>query len=325
MSSSLVGGPVDIHAHFIPSIYRNALEREGIETVDGYPMPSWTRETALELMDRRGLRAQVVSVSAPGVDVIPAMDRSAVVRAVNEEAAALVQWRSGRFGAFGMLPLPDVDVTLREIEYLYDVLKLDGVGLYTNVQGAYLGDPKFRDVFAELDRRHATLFIHPVAPLGFESLDTGMPAPTLEYPFDTTRTVITMVRSGLMDDFRNLKIILPHGGGTLPFLASRTALHAARFSPRLQGKTADDVIAMYRRFYYDTTAVAHPYAVDALLALAPPDRLLYGSDHPFMPEAVADAGFAFLQNAKAKDGKALGELVVENGARLFPRFSTITA
>ncbi|MCC2096560.1 MAG: amidohydrolase family protein, partial [Hyphomicrobiales bacterium] len=209
-------GPIDIHAHFIPDDYLKTLEAEGIATVDGYPLPSWDRNEALRLMDRRGLKAQIVSVSAPGVDVIPESKRTDVVRAANEQAAELVQWQPDRFGAFIMLPLPDIDATLREIEYAYDVLKLDGVGLYTNVQGQYLGNPKFRPVFDELNRRDAVIFIHPVAPPGFENLDTGMPAPTIEYPFDTTRTVMTLIGSGTMSACENLKIILPHGGGALP-------------------------------------------------------------------------------------------------------------
>jgi predicted TIM-barrel fold metal-dependent hydrolase len=314
-------GPVDIHAHFIPRDYLKALEAEGIATVDGYPLPSWDRESAIDLMDRRGLLAQVISVSAPGVDVIPAANRSAVVRAANEEAAEVAGWRPDRFGAFALLPLPDIDATLREIEYAYDTLKLDGVGLYTNVQGRYLGDPQFRPVLEELNRRNATIFIHPVAPPGFENLDTGLPAPTIEYPFDTTRTVMTLVGSGIMDACRNLKIILPHGGGTLPFLALRTSLHLARFAKQLSGKTSEDVLAQYRSFYFDLTAVSHPFAIDALLTLAPPDRLLYGSDHPFMPESVADTGFTFLNDKCTASGERLSDLVVANGNRLFPRFS----
>lgn len=318
---SLTDAPIDIHAHFIPEPYTKALETEGITTVDGYPTPAWDRTSALNLMDRRTTRAQILSVSAPGVDVIPTAKRPAVARAVNEQAAAMVQWRPDRFGAFGMLPLPDTDATLREIEFIFDTLKLDGVGLYTNVQGHYLGDPKFKDVFEELNRRHAAIFIHPVAPREFESLDTGMPAPTIEYPFDTTRTVITLVRSGTMNACENLKIILPHGGGTLPFLALRTARHVSRFSPKLEGKTPNDVISLYRKFYFDLTAVSHPYAIDALLKLAPSDRLLYGSDHPFLPEKDADAEFDFLKNQKTDDSSPVYDLAVRNGMRVFPRFA----
>ncbi len=319
--TSATNGPVDIHAHFIPRDYLKTLEAEGIATVDGYPLPSWDRDIAIRLMERRGLLAQVISVSAPGVDVIPTAKLNSVVRAANEEAAEIAGWRPDRFGAFAMLPLPDIDATLREIEYAFDTLKLDGVGLYTNVQGRYLGDPKFKPVFEELNRRNATIFIHPVAPPGFENLDTGLPAPTIEYPFDTTRTVMTLVGSGTMDACKDLKIILPHGGGTLPFLALRTSLHLARFSEHLSGKTAEDVLAQYRSFYFDLTAVSHPYAIDALLTLAPPDRILYGSDHPFMPESVADTGFTFLNDKSIPSGERLSDLVVANGNRLFPRFS----
>lgn len=322
---STANGPVDIHAHFIPRAYQDVLDSEGIGSVDGYPLPTWDKNLAVQLMDRRGLRAQVLSVSAPGIDAIPVNKRPDVVRAVNEEAAGLVSWRTDRFGAFGMLPLPDVDATLREIAFIYDDLKLDGVGLYTNVQGIYLGDPKFKAVFDELDRRNATIFIHPVAPPGFEALDTGMPAPTLEYPFDTTRAVVKLVGSGTMAACENLKIILPHGGGTLPFLATRTALHLARFSEHLKGETAGDVISAYRGFYYDMTAVSHGHAIDALWSLAPLDRLLYGSDHPFMPEPVADTGFDFLKSTVTDDGVPLSDIVARNGDQLFPRFSSAGA
>ncbi len=313
--------PIDIHAHFIPDEYRQVLADAGIDSVDGYPLPSWDRDAAVDLMERRGLAAQIVSVSAPGIDAVPLAKRAGLSRTVNERAAELKAWRPDRFGAFAMLPLPDMDATLREIEFIYDELQLDGINLYTNVQGVYPGDPQLDPLFEELNRRKSTIFFHPVAPQVFGQLDMGVPAPTIEYPFETTRAVVKMAGSGLLDRFPDMKIILPHGGGTLPFLALRTSLHLARFGSGLHGKTADHVLGLYRRFYYDLTAVSHAWAIDALLALAPPERLLYGSDHPFMPESVADTAFEFLRNKSAADGRSLLQWAIDNGDELFPRFA----
>ena len=122
-----------------------------------------------------------------------------------------------------MIAPPDTEGSLKEIEYGLDTLKADGVGLLTNYDGKELGDPLFAPVLQELNRRHAIVFIHPTSPPCWEHIALGFPRPMIEFPFDSTRAVTNLAMSGTLERCPNLRIIVPHAGGTLPFLARRIA------------------------------------------------------------------------------------------------------
>ncbi len=205
---------------------------------------------------------------------------------------------------------------MREIEHALDVLKLEGICLYTNFGGIYPGDKGFDPLFEELNRRKAVVYVHPVAPPGFDMARFGYPAATLEYPFDTTRMIVNLVSSGTMRRFPDFRMIVSHGGGTLPFLVPRIARHTARFAR--EKAEPDQIMADFRSFYFDVTAVSHPHAIDALLAIAPKDRLLYGSDHPFMLQSTISQGVDFLNNSPKFDEATRRAISYENAQRLFP-------
>ncbi len=286
-------GLIDIHAHFLTQDLSRRDARGGRATdVDGYPMPDWSPDSAIALMDRWGIQTQILSISAPGIDFVRGEAARKLARTINEELAGIVARHPGRFRGFGMLPLPDVDGALREVEHALDVLKFEGIGLYTNFGGIYPGDSRLDPLFEELNRRKAVTYVHPVAPPGFDMARFGYPAATIEYPFDTTRMITNLVSSGTMRRFPDFKMIVSHGGGTLPFLVPRIARHTARFARVPVTPDADH--ADFKSFYFDVTAVSHPHAIDALLAIAPKDRLLYGSDHPFMLPSAITAGVDFL-------------------------------
>jgi predicted TIM-barrel fold metal-dependent hydrolase len=116
-----------------------------------------------------------------------------------------------RFGVFASLPLPDVDASLAEIEYAFDALRVDGVVLLTNIAGTYLGDPSFDPVFAELNRRQAIVFLHPTSPPCWEAFSLGLSRPLMEFPFDTTRAVTNLFRSGTFDRCPDLRVIVASG------------------------------------------------------------------------------------------------------------------
>ena len=129
----------------------------------------------------------------------------------------------GRFGAFASLPMTDLDESLAEIERSLDGLGLDGVNLLTNVDGVYLGDASLEPIMAELDRRQAVVFIHPTSPACWECTSLGFPRPMIEFPFDTTRAVTNLLLTGHARPHPAIRWIVPHAGGTLPFLAPRIA------------------------------------------------------------------------------------------------------
>jgi predicted TIM-barrel fold metal-dependent hydrolase len=310
-------GLIDIHAHFLTKTYLDAMHEAGVQDVDGYPMPDWSPDSAIAHMDRWGIQTQILSISAPGIDFVRGEAARRLAHTINEELAGIVARHPGRFRGFGILPLPDVDGAMREVEHALDVLKFEGLGLYTNFGGIYPGDSRLDPLFDELNRRRAVTYVHPVAPPGFDMARFGYPAATIEYPFDTTRMITNLVSSGTMRRFPDLRMIVSHGGGTLPFLVPRIARHTARFA-RVP-VTPDEIIADFKSFYFDVTAVSHPHAIDALLAIAPKDRLLYGSDHFFMLPSAITQGVDFLKNSPKFDDATRRAVSYENAQRLFPR------
>ena len=310
-------GLIDIHAHFLTKSYLDAMRAAGVDSVDGFPFPDWSEESALRLMDQWGIQTQILSISAPGIDFVTGEAARKLAHTINEELAGIIARHPGRFCGFGILPLPDVDGSLREIEHALDGLQLEGIVLYTNFGGIYPGDSRLDPVFEEFNRRKTVTYVHPVAPLEFDVSRFGYPAATLEYPFDTTRMITNLVSSGTMRRFPDFRMIVSHGGGTLPFLVPRIARHTTRFAR--VSVTADQIIADFKTFYFDVTAVSHPHAIDALLAIANKDRLLYGSDHPFMLQSAILQGIEFLNSSPKLDEATRRAIGYQNAQRLFPR------
>ena len=179
---------IDIHHHFAPPAW--------VTEVKGRPLlqpanTTWTPARSIEDMDRGGVAAAVVSITNPGLWFGDAPMTRRLARACNDYGAALVRDHPTRFGLFAAMPLPDVEGTLREIEYALDTLKADGVGLFTSYGDRWLGHPEFRPVMAELHRRAAVVHVHPTAANCCRNLDyaPGVGPGSLEYGTDTTRAI----------------------------------------------------------------------------------------------------------------------------------------
>jgi len=276
-----VTGLIDVHAHFVPDLYREALVRHGHDQPDGFPViPEWSAEEHVAVMDRVGIETSMLSISSPGIHL--GDEGPDLARMVNEEGRRAVVDHAGRFGLFASLPLPDVDATMAEIAHCCDHLDVDGFALMTHVDGIYLGDAALDPVFAELDRRRARVFIHPTSPPCWERTAHGRPRPMIEFLFDTTRAVVDLVLSGTIARHPGIDVIVPHAGATLPMVADRVSV----FSLLLDSGV--DVLADLGRLHYDVAGFPLPRQLDALLTMVPPEHLHYGSDHPFTPEfAVA--------------------------------------
>ncbi len=280
-----VGVFIDVQSHFLPPFYEAAMREAGMQKIDNWDIPQWNVESAKASMDRYGVDAQILSLSAPGVSFLSGQARRAMARQLNEYAAATIRDHAPKFGAFATLPLPDVDGALAELAYALDTLKLDGVALQSNYDGVYLGDAKLDALFDELHRRKAIVFVHPVKPPNFEPLSVGMTAPILEYMFDTTRMATNLLRSGTMERCPDMRMILGHGGGTIPFLYPRLALVLGAERAKL-----------FSSFYYDLTAATMPGQIAALRIFAKPERLMMGLDFPFMVPAMNAPFMAALES-----------------------------
>jgi 6-methylsalicylate decarboxylase len=308
-------GRVDVHAHYLPADYRQALLDAGHDQPDGFPvLPEWSAEAHLAMMDRVGIETSLLSVSTPGVTF--GDDPVEWARRVNESGAATVREHPGRFGLLASLPVPDADAARDELAHALDRLDADGVVLLTHTDGVYLGDPRLEPVMAELHRRRAVVFVHPTSPAGFECTALGYPRPMLEFLLDTTRAIANLVLTGTLDRYDGIRLIVPHAGAALPVLADRLAGFASLFSVGGQEAGAVDVVATLQRLHYEIGAgFPFPRHVDALLNLVDAGRLLFGTDFPFggLPGIEANA------EALAAHPRVDDELLRANTEELFPR------
>jgi len=309
-------GRIDVHAHYFPPAYRQALERAGLGDAGGIPIPEWSAETAIDFMDRHGIAAQVVGVSDPGLWFVPAGEARAIARECNEFGAELLRSHPTRFGVLAILPLPDVDGAVAEVEYALDVLGLDGVCLVTNYDGLYLGDPSLDPVLAALDERGAYVMVHPATPRDDDRPDLGMPAAIVEYTFDTTRAVTNLVWKGGLERFPRIRWALSHAGGAAPFLAYRiTGLAGMQVRPEPEPWTA------FSRLFYDTALAPVRPAMTSLLEVAPLSHVLFGSDFPFADFLYPTEGDVQPQLAAVFDADQLRAVGRDNALAQFPRLA----
>jgi 6-methylsalicylate decarboxylase len=301
---------VDTHHHVVPPDYAAWLGRQGI-AAGGLPIPEWTPESALALMDERRVATAILSVSTPGVHLGDDADARAMARDVNEYAAAMARGHPSRFGFFATLCLPDVRGSLTELEHAFDALGADGVVLLANSRGVYLGEKAFDPLFEELNRRKAVVFVHPSILPGLEALP-GVPTFVADFLLDTTRAAILLSRSGTLDRYPDLKFILSHAGGIVPYAAYRFSAASSPSGNPLDG------IAQLKRFYFDTALSGSPTALPSLLAFAEPDHVLFGSDFPYAPAPVVGAFTGMYESFPMSEAQRRS---IDRGAaeRLLPR------
>ena len=315
-------GKIDVHAHFLPECYAEALAKAGLTTLDGgFPIPAWSADSALGMMDRHGIATAMVSLSSPAAQFLPVEARGRLCREVNEAGAALLRHASGRFGYFAVLPLPDIAASLAEIDHAFDRLGADGVTLQSNIDGIYLGDPAFAPIFAALNRRGAVLFLHPTSPACAESLTLGRPAPLLEFPLDTTRSITDLLYHRTLQTHPEIRVIVPHGGAALPALAARIAAFAnlAFLQPRPASEA--EVFQALEALYYDVALSADPVTLAGLRRIAPIGRILFGSDWPFTPEFGVARNIRNLAESELLSESDARAIARENAERLFPRLA----
>ncbi|MFV0524979.1 MAG: amidohydrolase family protein [Acidimicrobiales bacterium] len=278
---------IDTHHHIVPPEYAAWL-RANDQQAGGLPIPVWSVDDALAAMDASGVATAVLSVSTPGTHIGGGSDAAAMARAVNDYAADVAAGRPDRFGFFASLPLPDVDAALAEIERALDDLGADGIVVLANHRGVYLGDRRFDPIFDELQRRRAVVFVHPSILPGAD-LVPGIPPFVADFLLDTTRAAVNLCRRGTIQRCPDVRFILSHAGGFVPYAAHRIALAASPSGEAVEG------LDLLGRFYFDTALSASPTALPSLLAFARPGHVLFGSDWPYAPAPVVSAFVAGLE------------------------------
>jgi predicted TIM-barrel fold metal-dependent hydrolase len=274
---------IDTHHHYFPPAYLVPLEAWGKRAgLGGLQVPArdWTIARDIEEMDRAGLAMAVLSISTPGIWFGDAEQARRMARLCNDYAAEMRRDHRGRYGIFANLPMPDVEGALREIEYALDTLKAEGIGLMTSYGDKWPGDPLFAPVFAELNRRKAVVYFHPLAPNCCGSLLPGVPASLLEYPHDTARAVASLLYNGALARYRDISWVFSHAGGSVPSLAGRIAA-GSRNRKDLAEIAPAGIPAELRKLHYDTANSAYAPTMAALLAFVPSSQIVFGSDYPY--------------------------------------------
>lgn len=311
---------IDVHHHIVPADYIAGLEKIGITNSLGKAFPEWSAKTSLDLMDANGIKAAVVSLSAPGVFFGKAGHAAGLARMCNEISAKLIGDHPDRFGAYATLALPDVDASLKELSYVLDTLKLDGVVLMSNYAGRYVGDPNFQELYAELNKRKAVVYVHPTDPVAGNPLGPQYPTFLMEVTFETARVIFNLLYKGVLEQYPNIKWIFSHAGGAMPYIAWRVML--GQFIIPDAGKKVPQGVPYYlKQLFYDTGLSANPHALSSLKELVEPSQILFGTDYPFAPEPVTAETVKGLRNYRGFSPEEMDAIEYGNALKLFPRLT----
>jgi predicted TIM-barrel fold metal-dependent hydrolase len=314
---------IDVHHHIIPDFYRKALVDNGLLQITKMDIPIWNPEDNLKKMDRLGIRIAVLSLSEPGIRPLPPDKGRLMARKLNEYMCALIEKYPGRFGAFAILPLPDVDAALEEIAYALDILKLDGIHLFSNYDDIFLGDTILNPVLDELNRRQSVVHLHPsAAPVSYRRPEFVQADFIEEFTFNTTRAATNLILSNTMKRCPEIKIILSHGGGTLPFLKDR--ITGSQLALQIQNSEFPSLIKnanhYMKQFYYDTALTTSKLGIMGLNEITSKDHLLYGSDANFAPEIAGMNMNLQLKVSNQLDKETYLGILHKNALTLFPQF-----
>lgn len=324
---------IDVHRHFVSPAYLKVLNAKQGHKVEGFtgffPLGPWNNYSPardIETMDKQGIATAIVSTTSPGTWFGDRDETRGLAREMNEYGAKMASDYKGRFGLFALLPMPSVDDCLKEIEYALDTLKADGVGLLTSYGNRWLGDAAFQPIFDELNRRKAVVYTHPIdAPCCQNIALPGVTPTTLEFPTDTTRTILSLIASApktpsAATRYKDIRFIFSHGGGTLPAIIGRIGIGGPDDLADILAKPAEPDSRLYhlRCFYYDTAMSTNPVQIQALKTIAGASRIVFGTDYPFGGDAVKH------REGLEKCGLSPDELrgvLRGNAAALLPKYS----
>jgi len=272
---------IDFHHHFFSPAWVSLVARaNAAKPVLGFDQfKEWTVARDIESLDKGGIEKAFLSVTQPGVWFGDIAESRRAARELNEYAARLKADHRGRYGHFAVLPLPDVEGSLREIEYAMDTLKADGVGVLSSYDDRWLGDKAFAPVWEELNRRKAVVYTHATAP-GCCTWDfqPGILPTFVELGTDLARAMVSIIQSGTAKRTPDVRYIWSHGGGSIwaqRFLVGESVESLARPAP------PDSRLYHFRRFHYDTAAAADAIHVGILKLVVSPSQIVFGSDYPW--------------------------------------------
>jgi len=288
----------DLHTHYYPDAFFRLIEQVGGafsfgtdptgRTIIRYrgsrffgitpPMTDPARR--IDDMDRVGIDVEVLSLSTPNVYFAPPERQAEVARLVNDAYAELAARHPKRFKGFASIPMDDPDAALRELERTQGDLRMNGVIVLSNINGRALTDPRYRPFFAECDRRRVCVFIHPMIPASAEPFAEYVLGPIIGFPFDTTLAVARLCYAGVFRELPNIRWILGHLGGAVPYLMERMDNGYRDFAECRVN--IDELPSVYlKRLYYDTVSFS-PTALTLARDQVGAEHLVMGSDYPHL-------------------------------------------
>ncbi len=297
---------VDVHSHIILPEYKEVLKAHGAELEETFPLSEWNAERHIAFMDSAGIRTAVLTMPAPQPYYGDTEESAACIRKVNEVSAEMKRRYPERFKFCASLPLPDVDAAIREAVYALDTLGADGVKLATNSRGQYLGDEALDPLMEVLNERHAVVILHPHRPTPYpKEIIATTPLAMYEYPAETTRAVVNMLARNVLVRYPNLKVVVPHCGSFLPLALPRmkSILPAMVKQGYMQPIDWEGNLS---RLYFDLAGNPTMEVLRSLLTLTTPDHILYGSDYPYLPDAVLKTNLQRLKQTLASDKELAG-------------------
>lgn len=266
----------------------------------------------LEAMDRAGIDVSVLSVNIPSPSRLPPALRLEGARLCNDFLADLCRHSGGRFAAIASLPLPDIEASLSELERAVRELDLRGVFCCSHFDGTPLDDPVLDPIYARIEALDVPLVLHPTVPTwGADVRDHAM-IPMMAFMVDTSFAMLRLILGGVMERFPALKVVHPHVGGVLPYLMGRVE-EQTEHKGRGRDHIAHPPGTYYDRVYLDLvtpSAEAMAYA----LQFAGPERLMFGSDHPWVE---IDTIQAFMHRGLVLPPDQTALIQGGNAARLF--------
>jgi len=309
---------IDVHTHALPATYRAALSELGVSTFeeDGFPEPSWSEDDHVAFAEA-SQSFQILSISSPHLHKGDDAASARLCRNVNLELAAISARHPDAFGFAALLPLPAVGETIEEIAFGLDELGALSVKVPSNAYGVYFGDPTLDPVLEALDRRSAIVHIHPCAP---QAIPTGVftdgPRPLFEFLADTTRLVVNLITHRVPERFCHIRWIVPHAGSFLPEIAHRL-MGVSQILSRQDLMEPADVQGSLASLYFDIAGNALPVMYPALLKVADPSHILYGSDYPYTPSHMISSARQDLERHFDATGDDAQAIFFGNAARLF--------
>lgn len=289
---------IDIHHHAIFQNHSKVLN-----------LPKWSIESDCEALERMGIVGALLS--------LPISGSSEIVRKLNTNLAELTAYDKSKYGFLASISLGDIDAAIQEVDFATDQLNADGFILPTNFKGTYLGSDTLVPLLEKLNQENAIVLVHPTAPSG-ENLPTfNRDLSVYEYPLETTRSVMDLVYRDRCTQFPNIKWIISHAGGTIPYLAYRLSI-AGEWNGITQ--SPEQILQAIKSLYFDLALSTSPTVFSCLQNLINTDQILFGTDFPLRFETGVQRSIKELSDYDGFSASEKSKIFAGNAKRLFTRF-----